>query len=200
MLSSWGHRSRALAVRRWRSEVLVDSGGLAIWPSCPTCRAAPCSACRPAPMSSASAMLSTLSWSPCRAGPRRRSGWWCGRGWCCWRLMTWRTARSRSGWASARTRPASGGDGTASRASRAGRRPATRTSPSRPGASLTSTSGNGKDSRPVRTSTSPGPTRNPASSPDARPPAPDLVRGLVALAKNWRQGDVDPDEQARRRA
>jgi len=59
---------------------------------------------------------------------------------------------------------------------------------------------NGKDSRPVRTSTSPGPTRNPASSPDARPPAPDLVRGLVALAKNWRQGDADPDEQARRRA
>ena len=29
---------------------------------------------------------------------------------------------------------------------------------------------------------------------------PDLVRGLVALAKNWRQGDADPDEQARRRA
>jgi hypothetical protein len=29
---------------------------------------------------------------------------------------------------------------------------------------------------------------------------PDLVRGLVALAKNWRQGVADPDEQARRRA
>jgi hypothetical protein len=29
---------------------------------------------------------------------------------------------------------------------------------------------------------------------------PDVVRGLVALARNWRQGDADTDEQARRRA
>src|SRR5436309_3412736 len=55
-------------------------------------------------------MPSALSWNPCRAGPRRRSGWWCGRAPCCWQLTAWRTARSRSGWTSARTRPASGGD------------------------------------------------------------------------------------------
>src|SRR5215469_1372739 len=29
---------------------------------------------------------------------------------------------------------------------------------------------------------------------------PDVVRGLVALARNWRQGDDGSDEQARRRA
>ena len=29
---------------------------------------------------------------------------------------------------------------------------------------------------------------------------PDVVRGLVALARNWRQGDDGTDEQARRRA
>jgi hypothetical protein len=29
---------------------------------------------------------------------------------------------------------------------------------------------------------------------------PDVVRGLVALARNWRQGDADTDEQARGRA
>jgi hypothetical protein len=29
---------------------------------------------------------------------------------------------------------------------------------------------------------------------------PDVVRGLVALARNWRQGDDSTDEQARRRA
>lgn len=29
---------------------------------------------------------------------------------------------------------------------------------------------------------------------------PDVVRGLVALARNWRQGDDDTGEQARRRA
>jgi Helix-turn-helix len=29
---------------------------------------------------------------------------------------------------------------------------------------------------------------------------PDVVRGLVALARNWRQGDEDTDDQARRRA
>jgi hypothetical protein len=29
---------------------------------------------------------------------------------------------------------------------------------------------------------------------------PDVVRGLVALARNWRQGDDGADEQARRRA
>jgi hypothetical protein len=29
---------------------------------------------------------------------------------------------------------------------------------------------------------------------------PDVVRGLVALARNWRQGDADTDEQAGRRA
>jgi hypothetical protein len=29
---------------------------------------------------------------------------------------------------------------------------------------------------------------------------PDVVRGLVALARNWRQGDEAADEQARRRA
>jgi hypothetical protein len=29
---------------------------------------------------------------------------------------------------------------------------------------------------------------------------PDVVRGLVALAKNWRQGEVGPDEQAQHRA
>src|SRR5215467_12112955 len=79
MPSSWGHRSRALAARRWRSEVLVDSGGLAIWPSCPTCLAAPWSACLLALMSSALATLSALGWSPCRAGPRRRTGWWWAR-------------------------------------------------------------------------------------------------------------------------
>src|SRR5690242_14652724 len=35
MPASWGQRSRARAARRWRSEVLVDAGGLATWPSCP---------------------------------------------------------------------------------------------------------------------------------------------------------------------
>lgn len=29
---------------------------------------------------------------------------------------------------------------------------------------------------------------------------PDVVRGLIALARNWRQGDEGPDELARRRA
>ena len=48
MPASWGHRSRARAASRWRSEVLVDSGGLAISPSCPS-RAA-------------------SSWRPSRAG------------------------------------------------------------------------------------------------------------------------------------
>ena len=29
---------------------------------------------------------------------------------------------------------------------------------------------------------------------------PDVIRGLIALARNWRQGDEGPDELARRRA
>src|SRR5262249_34471137 len=37
MPDSWGQHSAARAARRWRSEVLVDSGGRAIWPSCPRC-------------------------------------------------------------------------------------------------------------------------------------------------------------------
>jgi AcrR family transcriptional regulator len=36
--ASWGQRWRAWAVRRWRSEVLVDSGGLAMSASCPNWR------------------------------------------------------------------------------------------------------------------------------------------------------------------
>ena len=167
-----------------------------------------------------------------RARDRAAGGW-----------RRWRTARSPSGWASARTRPASGGAGTASRASRGwptrralagracsppgrgrgqgpgvrdarrerdaagpldlpragpsgggqrhrsralgrppcaagslttpsspgstgrGSSPATRASLSRPPASWTSTSGNGKDSRSATTSTCSAPTRNPASRP-----------------------------------
>jgi len=41
MPESCGQRSLALAARRWRGEVLVDSGGLAIWLSCPRYLAAP---------------------------------------------------------------------------------------------------------------------------------------------------------------
>ena len=121
MPASWGQRSAARAASRWRSEVLVDSGGFAIWPSCPTRPAAPWSACLPVPMSYALVMLSALSWSPCPGGPLRRSAWCCGHGSCCSPRRRRRTARSRSGWASARTRPASGGAGTARRAWRAGR-------------------------------------------------------------------------------
>ena len=39
MPASWGQRSRALASSRWPSEVFVDSGGLAITPSCLTAEA-----------------------------------------------------------------------------------------------------------------------------------------------------------------
>ena len=41
MPASWGHRSRARAASRWQSEVLVDSGGLAMSPSCPSGRPCP---------------------------------------------------------------------------------------------------------------------------------------------------------------
>jgi hypothetical protein len=47
MPDSCGQRSLALAARRWRSEVLVDSSGLAIWSSCRICLAAPWGACLP---------------------------------------------------------------------------------------------------------------------------------------------------------
>jgi hypothetical protein len=57
MQASWGQRSAPLAASRWRSEVLIDSGGLAMRPSCPARLAAPWSACLPVPMSYALAPL-----------------------------------------------------------------------------------------------------------------------------------------------